>query len=416
MISPYDNNIYISGKLNRTIPLWLITLYGIGTILGAGIYVLIADISSLSGGFTPVSFLISAVIVSFSALSYSELSARYPASAGEAVYVQKAFSKKWLSIITGWSIVFTGIVSSATIARGFVGYFQVFYEVPFWQCISALVLFLCIVSIWGVGISLKIAALMTIIEVFGIILVIYLGAGNLTALKDDFYMFVPPADIAIWSNIFVGAFIAFYAYVGFEDIVNMAEEVKNPVKNLPVAIVSALIITTLLYIIVSLVTITTLPVDVLKSTRSPFTSIVEQTGRFPVSGITVISILAVVNGALIQIIMSSRVLYGMATQKISLQFFGYVNKRTKTPVIATVFVSSLVLVMALRFPLIMLAKITSFIILTVFITVNLSLLLIKLKKEQGEPGGVRFPIFVPITGFILCLLMILVQALIEFRG
>ena len=133
-------------ELNRTIPLWLITLYGIGTIIGAGIYVLIAEISSVSGNFTPFSFLISAVIVSFSAFSYSELSSRYPKSAGEAAYMQEAFSKKWLSLLVGWAIVIIGIVSSATIAKGFVGYFQVFYHIPPWVCIIFLVSISCLMS------------------------------------------------------------------------------------------------------------------------------------------------------------------------------------------------------------------------------------------------------------------------------
>jgi len=118
-----DNSKVVDAKLNRNIPLWLITFYGIGTILGAGIYVLIAEISSESGNYTPFSFLISAIIVSFSAFSYSELSSRYPRSAGEATYALEAFSKKWLSLLVGWAIVLTGIVSSATIANGFVGYF-----------------------------------------------------------------------------------------------------------------------------------------------------------------------------------------------------------------------------------------------------------------------------------------------------
>jgi amino acid transporter len=410
-----DNGI-TGAKLNRSIPLWLITFYGIGTIIGAGIYVLIAEISSESGNFTPFSFLISAVIVSFSAFSYSELSSRYPRSAGEATYVQEAFSKKWLSSLVGWVIVLIGIVSSATITRGFVGYFQVFYDLPPWVCIILLVTILCIISIWGVSLSLKAAAVMTIVEVLGIVLVIYFCAKNLVVLKTNVQDFVPPLDIKVWSNIFVGAFIAFYAYVGFEDIVNMAEEVKNPRKNLPIAILIALIVTTILYILVSLVVVTSLPIDVLNKTTSPFTTIIKLNSNFPVSVITIISIMAIINGALIQIIMSSRVLYGMASQKISLNFFGHINRRTKTPDYATIFVGLIVLTLALWFPLITLAKASSLIILSVFTLINLSLLFIKIsKKDSGQPY-ISFPIIIPILGSILCLLLVIAQLVSKFTG
>ncbi len=410
-----DNGI-TEPKLNRNIPLWLITFYGIGTIVGAGIYVLIGEISSESGKFTPFSFLISAIIVSFSAFSYSELSSRFPRSAGEATYMQEAFSKKWLSSLVGWAIVLIGIVSSATIAKGFVGYFQVLFDLPAWVCITLLVSILCLISIWGVSLSLKVAAVMTIIGIIGIVLLIYFGSKNLAVLKDNFQDFIPPFDIKIWSNIFVGAFIAFYAYVGFEDIVNMAEEVKNPKRNLPIAILISLIVTTILYIIVSLVVVTSLPIDVLSNTRSPFTTLIELNSNFPISIITIISIMAIINGALIQIIMSSRVLYGMASQKISLNFFGHINKRTKTPDYATIFVGLIVLTLALCFPLITLAKASSLIILSVFMLINLSLLFIKLRKKESVETYINLPIIVPIFGFMLCLFLVIAQLVNKFTG
>ncbi|NIP31628.1 MAG: amino acid permease, partial [Candidatus Dadabacteria bacterium] len=335
-----------------------------------GIYVLIAEISIQSGNFTPFSFLVSAIIVSFSAFSYSELSSKYPKSAGEAVYVQQAFSKKWLSSVVGWAIVIIGIVSAATISKGFVGYFQVFYALPPWICVIFLVSTMCVISVWGVSFSLKTAAVMTIVEIIGIAIVIYYCGNNLSYIKANVADFVPSADIKIWSNIMVGAFIAFYAYVGFEDIVNMAEEVKNPNRNLPIAILTALIVTTILYIIVSLIVVTSLPADILGKTTSPFTDLIEQNSNFPVSIITIISIMAIVNGALIQIIMSSRILYGMASQNISIRFFGHINKRTLTPDYATVFVGLVVLVLAIWFPLVTLAKASSSIILLVFALIN----------------------------------------------
>ncbi|NIP37599.1 MAG: amino acid permease [Candidatus Dadabacteria bacterium] len=411
-----DSNAIGAAKLNRSIPLWLITFYGIGTILGAGIYVLIAEISSVSGNFTPFSFLLSAVIVTFSAFSYSELSSRYPRSAGEAAYVQEAFSAKWLSSVAGWAIVIIGIVSSATIAKGFVGYFQVFFYLPDWLCIIFLISMLCLISIWGVSFSLKAAAVMTVVEIIGIVLVIYFCGSNLTSIKTNITEFIPSSDIKTWSNIFVGAFIAFYAYVGFEDIVNMAEEVKNPRKNLPIAIIIALVVTTVLYIIVSLVTVTSLPADVLSNTRSPFTTLIELNSNFPISIITIISIMAIVNGALIQIIMGSRVLYGMASQKISPNFFGHINKHTRTPDYATIFVGFVVLALALWFPLVTLAKASSLIILLVFMLINLSLFIIKVRRKEEEQSYIRLPVIIPVLGFALCLFLLMAQFVNKLKG
>lgn len=397
-------------QLSRSVSLVIITFYGLGTILGAGIYVLISEISSVSGIYSPLAFLLSAIIVSFSAFSYAELSSRYPRSAGEATYIQEAFSIKWLSALAGWAIVLIGIVSAATISNGFVGYFQVFFNIPDWLCIFILVTSLGIIAFLGVNISLKAAAVMTIVELFGIGLVIYFGLDSLQGFSERYTEFIPLGDFYLWNNIFAGAFIAFYAYVGFEDIVNMAEEVKNARKNLPIAIIISLVFTTICYILVSFIAVTSIPSEILNTSRSPFTTLIQQNSDFSPAIITLISIIAIINGALVQIIMGSRVLYGMGSQKLSVSFFSHINKRTKTPDFATAFVAIVVLMLALFFPLVTLAKTTSFLTLLIFMLINFSLFHLKVKRRLSEGSSyVNLPVIFPFIGFILCAFLIIAQ-------
>ena len=396
--------------LTRVITLPLLVFYGVGTILGAGIYSLTGKIAGLSGIYTPVSFLLSALIAAFVAFSYAELSSRYPKSAGEAVYVDQAFAKSWLTALTGWGIVFTGIVSAAVMAHGFHGYLNEFTELPVGVSIIAYVLFITIIAILGISLSVNLAALVTIIEISGIALILYVCQESLLTLTVRWHEFIPPLSWDTWQPIIFGAFIAFYAFIGFEDMVNVAEEVIDPEKNLPTGIIIALIITTIVYVLVSFAAVLTLPIDKLANHAAPFALIIKENSQVPVSVISLISLIAILNGALIQIVMGSRVLYGMAEQGVAPACFKVIHPKTRTPIIATVFFSILLLVIALWLPIVMLAKITSFVILTIFTLVNLSLCVIKFQHyEAGAGGYLNVPLVVPVIGTFLCLGFILLQ-------
>lgn len=198
----------------------------------------------------------------------------------------------------------------------------------------------------------------------------------------------------------MGAYIAFYAFVGFEDIVNVAEEVVDPVKNVPRAVVISLVVTTVFYIIISIACVVTISPEKLATSDAPLAMIYEQqTGRSPIF-IALISLLSVINGALIQLVMASRILYGMSHQGWIPSILGHVNAVTQTPIIATSIIASIILVLVLWLPLLSLAKLTSLVTLIVFSLVNLALLVIKLKGEKHEAFST--PIWVPFTGFIAC--------------
>ena len=394
--------------LKRAITLPLLVFYGTGTILGAGIYALSGMIAGLSGVFAPVSFLLSALIATFVAFTYAELSSRYPKSAGEAFYVGKAFAWRGLSALVGWGIVFTGIVSAAVMARGFYGYLQELLPLP--AAILAFVFLITLVAIIGISLSVHVAALITLLEISGILLVLYVTREHLFTLPQHWQTFVPPLTWPVWQNIVFGAFLAFYAYIGFEDMVNVAEEVIEPEKNLPTAIVLALLISTVFYMLIALALVSALPIDSLAEHAAPFAYLMQQNSEIPSAMISLISLIAILNAALVQIVMGSRVLYGMAEQHNAPQCFHVIHPGTRTPITATLFFAVVLLVMALWLPIEDLARITSFIILSIFALVCLSLCLIKGRDEPStHRRHLNVPVLVPGIGFLFCVGFIYLQ-------
>jgi amino acid transporter len=386
----------------------LITFYGVGTILGAGIYVLIGKVAGEAGSFTPLAFLVAACLAALSAFSYAELAARFPKSAGEAVYVNEAFAIRSLSTVVGLAIVAMGILSAATLIHGLVNYLQVFFDISRDVTLVIAALALGAVVAWGIGQSVGIAALFTVIEVFGLLLILWVARHSYVDIPAQLPEMFLPLGAAAWTGILAGAFIAFYAYIGFEDIVNVAEEVKDPLRNLPRAIIASLIITTVLYMAVSVASLVVAGAQQLAGNDAPLAMVYQvSTGKAPVV-ITVISLVSVLNGALVQVIMASRILYGMSRQGWLPALFGRVSALTHTPLYSTACITALVLVFALGLPLLSLAKLTSFVTLTVFSLINLSLLRIKW-RARDRTNTFTVPIWVPASGFILTTTFVVFQ-------
>lgn len=401
-------------QLKRTLGLPLLTLYGLGTILGAGIYVLIGKVATTSGLYAPLAFLVAAILAGLSGYCYSGLSSRYPQSAGEVAYIQAAFNIQLLSRVIGWMVILTGIVSAATISNGFVGYLSVFMDAPRFTSISLLILALFLIAIWGVAESVIVTAIVTVIGISGLIMVLVLAGDSLGQLPQRAHELVPAiGDGAAWFGILLGAFLAFYAFIGFEDMVNMAEEVIEPKHTLPKAILAALLISTVLYALVAVVAILAMPLEALQQSQAPMSDILmhcdwifaQQASQV----IGAISLVAVINGALVQIIMGARVLYGMGRQNLAPRWLGQVNERLQTPVIATAIISVVIWLFAIALPLATLAKITSFIIIVVFLMVNLSLLVIVKREKQIPEDAMAIPLYIPILASVMCVLFLGVQ-------
>jgi amino acid transporter len=398
----------MTGTLRREVGLLLFALYGAGNIIGAGIYVLVGKVAGAAGLLVPFAFCVAAFVAIFTGLSYGELAARYPVSAGEAVYVQRAFGTRWLSLLVGLAIALAGLVSSATLVRGFVGYFNIFIAVPAAAVIAANVLVLTLVAARGIRESVAVAAFLTLLEAGGLTWVIVAAAPNLAALG-DFSMgdFVPLTGSA-WQGVFAGAFLAFFAFIGFEDMVNIAEEVKAPERTIPLGIVLAFAVSSILYLLVACVSVATLSPADLAASDAPLAEVyVAATQASPLL-LSLIGLVAVTNGALIQIIMASRIFYGMSRNGWLPGFLSTLHPGTRTPVRATIVAGGLVLALAWALPLVSLAKTTSALVLGVFTLINLSLLAIK--RREPAPVNVRaLPVAVPLTGAVASVFILLVS-------
>lgn len=395
-------------ELKRALNLPLLVLYGLGTIIGAGIYVLIGEVVAVAGMRAPVAFFAAAVLASLSAFSLAELSSRYPRSAGEAIYVKEGITPFVLPVIVGLMVAMVGMVSAATIANGFVGYLETFIQIPDVIAITLLILLLGLLAIWGIAESVAIAALITVIEVAGLLFIIVAAGSNLPPELPPVSALLPTLSPTVWSGVMAGAFLAFYAFIGFEDMVNVAEEVKDVRRTLPRAIVIALVLATILYGAIATVAVLIVPVDQLGLSSAPLADIyTKATGRSP-ELISAISLVAVINGALIQIIMASRILYGLRNEWLPLKIFGYVNPKTRTPVFATLASTLITLILALIFDLVNLAKTTTAITLTVFVLINVALIRIKLKHPKPTEAFV-VPIWIPVTGALISALFLVFE-------
>ena len=393
--------------LRRRLGFWLLAFYGLGNILGAGIYVLVGQVAGHAQLYAPLSFMAAALVAGFTALTYAELSARFPVAAGVAIYVHEGFGIRQLSLVVGIAMAFAGMFSAATLARGFAGYAEVFLPLPQWQLIALLIVALTALAIYGIAESLRVAALFTLAELSGLLLIIVIGAPQLERLPDLLAAAPPLTAPATWSGIFLGAFLAFYAFLGFEDMVNVAEEANNPQRDMPRAIIFSLLVALLLYAGVALVSVATLSPTELAATDAPLAEVYRRaTGDDPLV-ITGIAIFAVVNGALVQIIMASRIFYGMARRGWLPGWLARVGRRTGTPVTATLAVGAAILLLALLFPLVRLAEFTSYVTLAMFMLVNVALL--RIRKRPAPPGVRVYPAWVPVAGFIGAGLLLMAQ-------
>lgn len=381
--------------LNRYLRLPLVTFYGLGTIVGAGIYVLISEVARTSAGAMPLAFLLAGLIATLTGASYAELSTRFPHAAGAALYVDKAFRRPALSVTTGVLLLLTGIVSAATICNGFVGYLEVYLSVDHSLAIIGLCLIMGAIATVGIRESAWTIGLITLLEVFGLILVV-LVASRGEPIENPPALAIPTGPGAL----FLGAYLAFYAFIGFEDIVNLAEEVVDPQRTLPRAILISLGVSILLYLAIALTALRYIDLVALQESRSPMALMVASS-PLALKLMGLIAIVAITNGALTQIIMSSRLIYGMAQRKLLPGFFATVNQKTRTPIFNTWLVTAAILGFALWLPLVTLAKITSAIMLVIFIVVNLSLLRLKLDPGRNPNPPFRVWTWIPLLGVLL---------------
>lgn len=403
MTEPTDRN----PRLRRTLGLPLVTLYGLGNILGAGIYVLVGKVAGFAGSSTTLAFIIAMVTAAVTALSYMELAGRYPVSASVSVYLHQAFGKRWLSTTIGLAMVGGGVASAATLAQGFAGYLKSFISVPTTVSSVSLLAVLGAIAIKGIGESAKMAAVLTGLEVLGLVLVIWFGRTAFTHIDVGGLVALDPA-VGI-GGLFAGAFLAFYAFIGFEDMVNVSEEVKNPSRTMPLAILLALLVSTALYLLVVVVSTTLVSPSDLAESEAPLTLVIERSGASQGVLLSTIGMIAAMNGVIVQIIMGSRILYGLATEGWIHSRFARVHRAYQTPVTATLVVLAAMIAGTVLLPLVSLAQLTSLLVLIIFTLVNAALIAIK-RRHRDHGGYIKVPTAIPYVGVALCLGTLVLQA------
>jgi APA family basic amino acid/polyamine antiporter len=390
-----------SPRLVRSLTLTHAVLYGLGVTIGAGIYVLVGIAAGRSGMHAPLAFIAAALVMAFSAASFAELGTRMPVSASEAAYVQAAFQREWLSLSVGLFVIVTATISAATISVGSAGYIAVFIPLSAPWVISGVVLAMGVVACLATVQSVTFAGIMTLVEVGGLALIIIAGfshgADVVTRLPEMW-----PA--AVGSNGWIGlagtALIAVFAFIGFEHLVNIAEEMKEPNRTLPRALFLTLGLTAILYALVVWIAVTAVPPQELAVSSAPLALVFERLTGMPLVTMSAIAVVATLNGVIVHMIMISRVIYGLAFQGNLPKALTNLNSTTRTPLLATTVGVGAILVLALAVPLEGLADMTARFTLVVFAVINLALIRIKSRDEAPPAGAFICPKWVPFAGLI----------------
>ncbi len=379
--------------LRRVLGTPLLAFYGLGVIIGAGIYVLVGSVVGVAGHAAPWSFVLAGVLAGLTGLCYAELAVRFPEAAGAAAYVKEAFGSDRLSQLTGLAVAAVVIVSTASIARGSVGYTQVFLSWPDAAIAGSLVLLFTAIACLGVRESVGLAAAMTVVEIGGLLLVVAAGWPALRALPQRIGELMPALEPDALAGVAVGAFLAFFAFIGFENLANMAEEARRPERSLPRAILISLGLSTLLYAVVTAVTILALPHEEMAASSAPLLLVAAEADWFSTDLFAAIALVAVANGVLIELVMLARLLYGMTRRGWLPSWLGVVHPRLRTPIPATLCGGAAVFVLTVAVPFLHLVAVTSTITLLIFAIVNIALW--RLQQQRPRSAGFRVPRFIP---------------------
>ena len=394
-------------RLMRSLTLGHAILYGLGVTIGAGIYVLIGAAAGIASYLTPLSFVIAALILAPTAASIGELASRLPLAAGEAAYARAGFRSEAAALTVGLMTAAIAIISGGAIAVGSAGYIAIFLPMSEAIIIASVVIGMGLVAAWGIRESVTLAGLMTLIEIGGLVLIIAVGFGGGSALTlPEMKAQSAPEGVALMSVLFA-SMLAVFAFVGFEALANVAEEVVEPERNLPLAIYATLAITTGLYVLVVWVALTSVGAEALSQSKAPLALVFQKLTGWPPLTMSAIAVVATLNGIIVQIIMASRVFYGLSRQGNLPRFLGQVHPVTRTPVVATSVTTAIVLFLALAVPLADLALFSSRLLLGLFVLINGALILIKARETRVPDGIYSVAGWVPwaglasTTGFLL---------------
>lgn len=378
--------------------LWALVIYGVGDMVGSGIYATVGKAAGQMGNAVWLSFVVSMVAAMLTGLSYASIASRYPRAAGAAYVAQRAFHFVFLSYFVGLTVAASGLTSMATSTKAFSETLQTFTGGPLWLLMLAFLLFMTFVNFWGIRESMWTNLLCTAVEVGGLVFIVAVGLRYWGSVN---YLETPPGTSFGPVTLFSGAVLTFFAFVGFEDMLNVAEEVKRPEQTMPWGIVLALLTVAVLYIAVSITAVSVVRYTALAQAPAPLAAITATAAPWlPPWVFKFVTMFAVANTVLINYIMGSRLLYGMARQGMVPAVLGRVHAKRRTPYVAILTLLVIVCVLALSGGVADLATTTGLLLLGSFMIVNASLVVLKLRKSETR-GRFEVPAIIPILGIVI---------------
>ena len=391
-------------QLKRTLGLAECIFFGTGSILGAGIYAIVGKVAGFSGNMVWLSFLIASFTALMTAFSYAELSSMYPKSGGEYVYVKEAFNEK-IGAIIGIIISINGMVSGATVSIAFAGYFSELLDVNMRIASVGIIGLVWLVNVTGIRQSSVVNIIFTLIEMSGLALVIYVA---LPYFGEADYFELPPEG---FNHVLLASALSFFAYIGFEEIVKLAEETKKPESTISKALFVSSAIVSVVYVTIAMLAVSAIPWEELKESKHPLSDIVDK--KFGETGATIIAVIALfstTNTILSNMLGSSRVMLNMSKEQKWLGKLAYVSPKRKTPVFALIAVAVVMVSFALIGSLETVAFIANLFIFVTFMSVNVSAIVLRKKQARFErpykiPLNVGDVPVLSVVGVIMTLLL-----------
>ena len=402
-------------KLCQSIGPWQVLFYGLGSMLGAGVYVLLGRAAGLLGNAVWLAFLVAMVAALLTGLSYASVGSRYPRAGGAAYVCQRAFRQSWLGYTVGIAVLMSGLTSMATgslaIAENLAKHGLINLPVKLIAILGVMLLGAVIYR--GIRESMWLNLFCTFVEVAGLVFIIGLGMKTWGGVN---YLEVPPQAVGVGVGlggisavvILQGAVLTFFSFIGFEDILNVSEEVKNPRRSIPFGLIGAMVVATMIYMAVAITAVSVVPWQVLAQSPAPLMEVAKVVAPWVrnIDGIYLfITIFSIANTALLNYLMGSRLIYGMSRQGLLPEMLGHVHPVRRTPHVA---VALLFLIVALLISIggvRALAEATALLLLSVFVVVNMALVVLKLRAGE-PPGGFEVPYAVPLLGALVCLILI----------
>ncbi len=402
--------------LKRGIGPYLLLFFILGDIVGAGIYALVGEVGALVGGAIWAAFLCAFVLAIFTASSYAELVTKYPRAGGSATYINNAFRNQFISFMVAFAVMASGITSACTLTLAFSGdYLAQFISVPIIGAALVFMVLIGCINFYGISESVRINVILTCVEITGLILIVAIGVAALsTGEGDPSRAFEFKEGTSVLTALLAGTVLAFYALIGFDDSVNVAEETQNPSRNYPRAIFGALIIAGIVYLLVTFTASMVVPTGALAESSGPLLEVVERSPiAIPTKLFAAIALLAVSNGALINMIMASRIIYGMGDQGVMPSAFSRVHPGRRTPWVSILFTTTIALLVLVTIgrndeALGTLGSTTVVLLLTAFVMVNISVLV--LRRDDVGHEHFRTPTVFPILGGAIAAGLLIYQA------